>query len=230
MKAQSMAAHRLRSAFAPAAGTHPCGRRGCRTRSVRPGGGNPTSCKRSDSIDSSDRSDRPCAMSMLPSPALIGASAIRTLATLTLAVALGCAAATAQDTPPQTFKAFLDELWPDAQAKGVTRATFDLAFAGVTPDPRVMGATRRQPEYGKPFGGYVASMVSSARIATGRSKASGWADTLAAIEKTYEVDPSVIVAIWGVEVLVRRRQGQVGRDPLARDPGACALAPPLFPQ
>jgi membrane-bound lytic murein transglycosylase B len=52
----------------------------------------------------------------------------------------------AQDGPPQAFKAFLEELWPDAQAKGITRATFDLAFAGITPDPRIMGATRRQPE------------------------------------------------------------------------------------
>jgi membrane-bound lytic murein transglycosylase B len=42
-------------------------------------------------------------------------------------------------------------------------------------------------------------MVSPARIATGRSKAAEHAGTLAAVDKTYEVDPSVIVAIWGVE-------------------------------
>ena len=123
-----------------------------------------------------------------------------TLPALALFLALLAALpAAAQDAPPQTFKAFLEELWPDAQAKGVTRATFDLAFAGVTPDARVMGATRRQPEYGKPFGGYIALMVSPGRISTGKSKASEWADTLAAVEKAYEVDPSVIVAIWGVE-------------------------------
>jgi len=32
------------------------------------------------------------------------------------------------------FRAFLDSLWPDAQALGVTRATFDAAFKGLTPD------------------------------------------------------------------------------------------------
>src|SRR5690242_3352419 len=62
--------------------------------------------------------------------------------------------------PDPAFAAFLQELWPDAQAKGVTRATFDLAFAGVTPDPRVMAITQRQPEYGKPAGAYIASLAS----------------------------------------------------------------------
>jgi len=41
----------------------------------------------------------------------------------------------------QSFAAFEAELWPDAQAKGITRATFDLALKGVTPDPRVIAAT-----------------------------------------------------------------------------------------
>ena len=59
----------------------------------------------------------------------------------------------------QTFAAFVNELWPDAQAKGITRATFDLAMRGVTPDPRVIAATKRQPEYGKPVGDYVNDIV-----------------------------------------------------------------------
>ena len=40
----------------------------------------------------------------------------------------------------QPVSAFLDELWPDAKAKGITRATFDLAFKGFTPDQRVIAA------------------------------------------------------------------------------------------
>src|SRR5262249_60312575 len=41
-------------------------------------------------------------------------------------------AAPAQPAKPDpAFAVFLKELWPDAQAKGVTRQTFDLAFAGV---------------------------------------------------------------------------------------------------
>ena len=32
------------------------------------------------------------------------------------------------------FHAFIESLWPDAKAQGITRKTFDAAFAGVEPD------------------------------------------------------------------------------------------------
>src|SRR5215469_6423838 len=67
--------------------------------------------------------------------------------------------------------AFLDALWPDAQRQGVTRATFDKAFAGFTPDPRVIAATQREPEYGKPVGDYVNAVAAKSRIAAGAAKA-----------------------------------------------------------
>src|ERR1700688_4856950 len=60
-----------------------------------------------------------------------------------------CLPARAQ-APQQSFAAFTAKLWPDAQAKGIARATFDTAMQGVTPDQRVIAATKRQPEYGKP--------------------------------------------------------------------------------
>ena len=56
-------------------------------------------------------------------------------ARLALAFVLVCFAASAQARAP-SFAAFVQELWPDAQAKGVTRATFDLAMRGVTPEDR----------------------------------------------------------------------------------------------
>ena len=67
----------------------------------------------------------------------------------------------------QSFAAFVTKLWPDAQAKGVTRATFDTAMQGVTPDPRVIAATKKQPEYGKPVGAYINGIVTPGRIARG---------------------------------------------------------------
>jgi len=97
------------------------------------------------------------------------------------------------------FTAFLQELWPDARAKGVTRATFDMAFAGVTPDPRIMPITQRQPEFGQSVGTYIASFASKSRIETGMRKAAEHAATLDAIEKRYGVDRWLILAIWGVE-------------------------------
>ena len=116
---------------------------------------------------------------------------------LVAALIFSCASARAQTDA--SLDAFLAALWPDAAKAGITRATFDAALAGLTPDPGVIAARRRQPEYGKPFGAYLASLVSASRIATGQRKSAQWAVTLRAVEKTFGVDPSVIVAIWGIE-------------------------------
>jgi lytic murein transglycosylase len=107
-----------------------------------------------------------------------------------------CTAAPAQQ---QSFAAFVQELWVDAQAKGVTRATFDLALRGVTPDARVIAATKRQPEYGKPFGAYVNSVVSASRLTRGKQLAQRWSKTFATVEKQFAVERWVLIALWGIE-------------------------------
>lgn len=108
------------------------------------------------------------------------------------------ASALAQDTST-TFDTLKQQLWPQAQARGVTRATFDLAFRGIVPDPRVIAVTKREPEYGKPIGAYVDAIASNSRIETGKQKAAQWADTFAREEKTYEVDRWILIALWGIE-------------------------------
>lgn len=109
------------------------------------------------------------------------------------------AAPQSADAPGQSFSAFLDELWRDAQAQGVTRRTFDLAFRGVESDPRIMPITRRQPEFGKPFGEYLASFTTAARIDGGAAKAAEWSATFDAVERRFGVPREIILAIWGVE-------------------------------
>jgi membrane-bound lytic murein transglycosylase B len=99
----------------------------------------------------------------------------------------------------QTFTAFVNELWTDAQAKGVTRATFDLAMQGVTPDPRVIAATKKQPEYGKPVGAYIDGIVTAGRIKRGGDKAREWGKTLDAIERKFGVERWVLLSLWGME-------------------------------
>ena len=100
---------------------------------------------------------------------------------------------------PKDPGVFLNALWPDAQARGVTRKTFDAAFAGFAPDPRVTAATVRQPEYGRPVGAYVNGIATPARIATAAAKAVQWKHTLSDVEQQYGVDRFIILAIWGIE-------------------------------
>ena len=45
------------------------------------------------------------------------------------------------------FRAWLEnDLWPDAKSRGISRATFDAAFAGVTPEPRSSRSRHAGPE------------------------------------------------------------------------------------
>jgi len=116
-----------------------------------------------------------------------------------LILALVLASAHAKCETGNSFDAFLEALWPDAARQGITRVTFDAAFAGLTPDPGVIAAMRREPEYGKPFGAYLASLVSPSRIAIGLRKSAQWAVTLRAVQDKFGVEPTILVSIWGVE-------------------------------
>ncbi|MBV8790654.1 MAG: lytic murein transglycosylase [Pseudolabrys sp.] len=117
----------------------------------------------------------------------------------TLLIALALVFVSPARAQDQSFQGFNDQLWPDAKAKGITRATFDLAMKSLMPDQRVIAATQRQPEYGKPIGDYINALVAPWRIKTGREKAQQWAQTFDAVEKKFGVERWIIIAIWGME-------------------------------
>jgi membrane-bound lytic murein transglycosylase B len=114
-----------------------------------------------------------------------------------LAFLLACSPALSAST--ESFAAFLTALRGDAAARGISLATFNAAFAGVTPDPAVIAAMRAEPEYGKPMGAYLASLVSPARIAIGQRKSAQWNGTLQAVRTKFGVEGSILVSIWGIE-------------------------------
>jgi lytic murein transglycosylase len=116
------------------------------------------------------------------------------------------------------FDAWLQGLWPEAEAAGVSRKTFDTQLKGlklnwslpqlVPPDPAVPGGPplpaslkpkpRHQAEFDVPEK-YFSSRSLNALAAGGRARYKQLAPTLAAIQKKYGVPASIIVAIWGRE-------------------------------
>lgn len=102
-------------------------------------------------------------------------------------------------TIPASFTAFVEGLRPQAEARGVSRATFDAAFEGLGPDPTVLEAASRQAEFVKPIWDYLDGAASSKRVANGRAALSTHQPTLDRIEATYGVPRQVVVAIWGME-------------------------------
>jgi membrane-bound lytic murein transglycosylase B len=97
------------------------------------------------------------------------------------------------------FRGFIETLWPLAEARGVSRAKFDSAFAGVTFDPTVAASSGSQPEFVRPIWDYVTSAVSADRIQRGRDKARSEALWLARARELYGVDDAVILGVWGLE-------------------------------
>ncbi len=98
------------------------------------------------------------------------------------------------------FAAFVEGLRPEAEARGVSRASFEAAFAGVKgPDPDILARTRQQSEFGRPVWDYLVGAVSPGRIARGQAHAARLARTLAAIEARFGVPRGVLLAFWGIE-------------------------------
>jgi peptidoglycan lytic transglycosylase B len=103
------------------------------------------------------------------------------------------------EAPSPEFLRFLETLWPKAQARGISRETFDLAFKGVTPDPKIAAVTQKQSEFAQPIWAYLDGAITAARLQRGRDLAQQWAPTLDAVESAYGVPRSIVLAAWGME-------------------------------
>jgi len=116
-------------------------------------------------------------------------------------VAFSASAANNKSARPSqaTFREFVDALWPAAEERGVSRAIFDKAFAGVTFDPKVVASAESQPEFVRPIWDYVMSAVSADRIERGRDSARSESLWLARAKDIYGVDDAVILGVWGLE-------------------------------
>jgi lytic murein transglycosylase len=99
-------------------------------------------------------------------------------------------------------------VWPDAQKQGVSRETFERAFATIALDwnlPELQPPGRptppdeqQQAEFQSP-GRYFAEGQLASLAKAGSSLLKQWAPTLAAVEQRYGVPREIIVAIWGRE-------------------------------
>lgn len=133
----------------------------------------------------------------------IGA-ALKALATAFLALVLLASPAHAD----AKFSQWLEALWPEAETLGVSRATFDAAFDGVTPDrslpdlaPAKGGESKGQAEFIKSPGAYVSESQIATLAKSGRERAQAWQADLDKIEKHYGVPRQIILGIWGRETV-----------------------------
>jgi membrane-bound lytic murein transglycosylase B len=100
----------------------------------------------------------------------------------------------------QSFMKWLESFYPVAARQGISRATYDLAFAGVTePDKDVLKKAAYQPEFTTEIWDYLDPRVNRKSVSTGRIMAAVYHKTLQDIESRFAVDSSVLLAIWSME-------------------------------
>lgn len=112
----------------------------------------------------------------------------------------------AQTSGDTGFDAYVQSLWPAAEARGVSRATFDQMTAGLRYNPRVIALDRDNLSSGgggsnaiPPFAPYKAQHVDAARINGGRSVYARLRPLLSQIEGKTGVPGAVMIAIFGHE-------------------------------
>jgi lytic murein transglycosylase len=118
--------------------------------------------------------------------------------------------AQAQSKLDSQFRTWLEQdLWPQADQQGISRATFDAAFVGVRantklPDLVLPGQKpttpkeQHQAEFGSP-GNYFAEKTIGAVTKGGRAREGQFRDVLATVEQQYGVPGGIVLAIWGRE-------------------------------
>lgn len=111
---------------------------------------------------------------------------------------------------PGDFATFLQGIWPQAQAQGVRRETFDAAIANLSFDPSTPSGASAQPEFDRPLHAYLNDAVTPQRVAQGRAQAVRWQAELTAIERKFGVPATILLAAWGMETDFGRSMG--GKD------------------
>jgi lytic murein transglycosylase len=114
------------------------------------------------------------------------------------------------------FNAFVATMVREAQAKGVSRAVIDQAFAGIAQDQTVLAFDRRQKGmfHAKSFEEYASTRVIPPRIKRAQGLMVKHAALLARVEKQFGVPAPVVMAIWTLES--DNGTGDIGKLPVIR--------------
>ena len=106
------------------------------------------------------------------------------------------------------FTQFIASLWPDAEAAGVSRATFDNETRGLEPDyklpdlilpGRPATGAPSQAEFVQVPGDYIKEASIAKLAEEGQRLMQKYATALSGIEKRFGVPSTLVLAIWGRE-------------------------------
>src|ERR1700758_3274922 len=127
------------------------------------------------------------------------------IALAAIACLFGSSPACAADA---AFAQFIASLWPEAQAAGVSRATFDRETAGLEPDyklpdlilpGRPATGAPAQAEFVQVPSDYIREAAIARLAGEGERLMQKYRDALNTIEARFGVPATIVLAIWGRE-------------------------------
>jgi membrane-bound lytic murein transglycosylase B len=127
-----------------------------------------------------------------------------------LALAPVGAAAQGRGAQAASFPSLLSSIAGEARAKGVSSATIDRAFAGVSLNQKVLELYHHQPEFTLTWAQYRARVITEQKIGNGRAAYQQHARTFLAVDARYRVTAGVIAGIWGIESAYGQITGSYG--------------------
>jgi membrane-bound lytic murein transglycosylase B len=96
-----------------------------------------------------------------------------------------------------------------ALKNGVSARTYDRAFRGVKLNTRVMQLDRKQAEFSRQIWDYLDTATSPKRVKNGKAMLAKHKRTLQQIERKYDVDKEVVLAVWGLESSYGQNMGDI---------------------
>jgi membrane-bound lytic murein transglycosylase B len=131
---------------------------------------------------------------------------LRSAPTLLLVFVLGVPAA-AQELPPiapvppllPPFSEWLATLRAEAETRGIRPEILDQALDGIQPVAQILERDRSQAEFTLDLEAYLKRRLTPATIRTAQQMYARHRELLARIGKRYDVNPRILVAVWGLE-------------------------------
>ncbi len=97
------------------------------------------------------------------------------------------------------YASFLSTIYQQAIQQGMNAKIMKRALNFSTPNAKVIQLDRKQPEFTLTWQQYYQKVITPAKIEEGRKQFNILQSLLTHIWQKYQIDPSIIVGIWGIE-------------------------------
>ena len=120
---------------------------------------------------------------------------------------LALTAASSAAAQSSGFSSWITRFRGRARAAGISDRTFQAAFEDVRYLSDSIERDRNQAEFVRPLADYMSTAVSDTRVSNGRGLVRQYAGVLARIEASFDVEPHIVTAVWGMESNYGQRRG-----------------------